>query len=116
MITSTYIYWLTRLDNIQVVAVLLTAISTVGTILSVGGIFDELRSERLGRWLSRIMPTTLVLSIVTLVFLPTTKEMAAITVIPKIVNSEKIQTIGNDVYDLAIEWLQELHSEKRRQQ
>lgn len=47
------------------------------------------------------------------VFLPNTKQMAAIMIVPKIVNSEKVQTIGNRVYDIAVEWMNELKTPKK---
>jgi hypothetical protein len=44
--------------------------------------------------------------------LPTTREMAAILVVPRIANSEKVQTVGNHLYDLAVEWMEELRPAK----
>lgn len=41
-------------------------------------------------------------------FIPSTKEMAAIIVLPKIVNNEKVQDAGNKLFDLAVEWLEDL--------
>jgi hypothetical protein len=46
-------------------------------------------------------------------FIPSTKQMAAIMIAPKIANSEKVQTIGNKVYDLAVEWMEELKPNKQ---
>lgn len=44
-----------------------------------------------------------------LTFVPTTKEMAAIYVIPKIANNEQLQNISNEIMELATGWLKELH-------
>jgi hypothetical protein len=52
-------------------------------------------------------------SFLLLVFIPSTKQMAAIMIVPKIANSEKVQTIGNKVYDLAVEWMEELKPNKK---
>lgn len=41
-------------------------------------------------------------------FIPTTKELAAIVVIPKIANSESVQGIGQSIVDLAKDWMAEL--------
>ena len=41
-------------------------------------------------------------------FVPSTKQMAAILVVPKIANSEKLQTSGNKLYELAVDWIDEL--------
>jgi hypothetical protein len=34
--------------------------------------------------------------------------MAAIIIVPKIANSEKVQTAGNKLYELALEWMEAL--------
>jgi hypothetical protein len=52
-------------------------------------------------------------SILVLAFTPSTKQMAAIMIVPKIANNEKVQTIGNKVYDLAVEWMDELKPAKK---
>ena len=39
---------------------------------------------------------------------PTTKQMAAIIIVPKVVNNEQVQEIPNKILDLATEWLEEL--------
>ena len=39
---------------------------------------------------------------------PSTREMAAIIIVPKIANSEKVQTAGNKLYELALEWMEAL--------
>lgn len=44
--------------------------------------------------------------------IPTTREMAAIVMVPAIVNNEKVQTVGNRLYDLAVEWLDKLGPKK----
>ncbi len=41
------------------------------------------------------------------VFTPTTKEMAAIIVIPAIVNNQDIKELGGEIPKLAREWLEE---------
>lgn len=41
-------------------------------------------------------------------FIPTTREAAAIVMVPAIANSEKVQTVGNRLYELAVEWMDEL--------
>lgn len=43
---------------------------------------------------------------------PTTKEMAAIIVIPKVANSESVQGLGEGVVELAKAWMQELKPDK----
>jgi hypothetical protein len=54
-----------------------------------------------------------VLLVMVMTFIPSSKQMAAVMVVPKIANSEKVQTIGNKVYDLAVEWMEELKPNKK---
>ena len=58
--------------------------------------------------------TCLLLCISLIVFVPTTKEMAAILIVPKIANSEKVQQAGNRLYELAVEWMGELRPQQNR--
>lgn len=44
--------------------------------------------------------------------IPSKTEMAAIVVLPAIVNSEAVQTIPSELTALATEWLKELHPKK----
>ena len=44
--------------------------------------------------------------------IPSKTEMAAIVVLPAIVNSEAVQTIPAELTTLAIEWMKELHPKK----
>jgi len=61
------------------------------------------------KWLMVTFLTALAM----VIFVPTTKQMAAIIVVPKIVNNEKVQNVGNKIYDLAVEWMDELHPKKK---
>ncbi len=116
MITPTQMYWITRLDNIYnilAVGALITLVIGV-TFLLVFFVSDcgkDLKGFKV--WGIR----TLVLGVLLLVahaFVPTTKQMAAIIVVPKIMNNEKVQTVGNKVYDLAIEWIDTLEPTKKK--
>lgn len=114
MITPTQMYWITRLDGINEVGIFLIILAS--TALLVGPIIMELFNDFIDekklslhfrsifKW---ALPTFLFgLAIVT--FVPSTKQMAAILLIPGIVNNEKIQQTGNKLYDLAVEWMDEL--------
>lgn len=46
------------------------------------------------------------------VITPTTKEMAAIIVIPAIANNQEVQDLGAEIPKLAREWLEELKPKK----
>lgn len=131
MITTGQMYWLTMLDSIKSFLFLLSALSAVATILFTAVAFalatkirefsstpkeDIDASHALGyRMLKFVTPSlmalTLVLFLVT-TLTPTTKQMAAILVVPRIANSEKVQMAGNKLYDLACAWMDELRPAK----
>lgn len=122
MITPTQMYWLTRLDGInQALGMLLLIILLVCSAMTIIGMM--LRADNCERdteydtgkklhkaaiWL--VCP--FLLTLVCYVLTPTTREAAAIVVVPAIANSEKVQDIGNGLYDLCVEWLDALKPEK----
>ena len=117
MITQTQMYWLTRLDAIHElgkffgVLVMLCGIGVVFSLLAYMLINEEdiiLRARKfmLGFTVGAVI--TLLTTIILCCFCPTTKEMAAILVVPRVLNNEKMQTVGNKVYGLAVEWMEEL--------
>ena len=66
---------------------------------------------KVARVCSRLCVCSIVLKAIvglSLSLIPTTKEMCAIIVIPKIANSESVQEIGSGIVDLAREWLNEI--------
>lgn len=143
MITSTEMYWLTRLDSVRellgygleslfVVCTFLTAAVAVlafclGTFTSNGSfdLFEGTSDEGLDvihtrlrciSWRCTVFGcvslTMAVVCPVLKTLIPTTREMAAIIMVPAIVNNEKVQTVGNKLYDLAAEWLDGLRPKK----
>lgn len=143
MITTTEMYWLTRLDSVKellshgfeplfVLFAILLAVATVltfvlGTFTGNGpyDIFDRKSDEELEVVHTRLRRVswrcaasgcvTLTVAITCSVLetlIPTTREMAAIVMVPAIVNNEKVQLVGNRLYDLAAEWLDELKPKK----
>lgn len=125
MITMTQMYWMTRLDRLCGMLVLgffvsmLTALvlAVIGGILRAEHNTDD-ASWKTGRRLHAVMvPICLAISLLFGLLrslTPTTAEMAAIVVVPKIVNSEKVQMAGNRLYELAVEWMDELRPKSRR--
>lgn len=118
MITSTQLYWITRLNSIAVLLHIVGFISVAAIIATVAGvsiddadwkgkITKKVRNAAIKKVHNAAIPCFL-LSVVGLVFIPTTKEMAAMLVIPQIANSEKVQAVGGKLYDLAVEWMDEL--------
>lgn len=109
-ITTIQMYWLVMLDNIR--NCLLATLMICGFLgglgmLAIDEIIMMINREKLILIVKKIL-VLLVSFILLLIFMPTTKQMAAMLVVPRIANSEKVHTIGNKVYDLAVEWMEEL--------
>ena len=104
MITTTQMYWIVILDNIIVATVILMGIFLIGSIAA----FGYASTERNHWWLPILSSIALLTTLVIGAFIPSTKQMAAILVVPKIANSEKVQMVGNRLYELAVEWMDEL--------
>jgi hypothetical protein len=111
--TGTEIYWLTRLDGIvnlsTVMAIFGTVSAIVGTIVLVVWAVCENGKADNGWWF--LLKTIIIVWIASILFVlatlfvPTTKEMAAIIVVPKIVNNEQVKELPENVLDLANEWI-----------
>lgn len=97
MINESTLYWVTRLDNILVfcgISLPLCLVFLLFAFFCFIGVTDEDNKAFAKRLLifNLILSGLLVpLDIATLVFLPTTKEMVVIKVLPKIVNSDFTQ-------------------------
>lgn len=124
MITTTQMYWLTRLDGFKCVleapACVITAIAAIWAIAGIAHLLAawEWHDEGDIRDAFRKLKIVGALSFVTFLlftfsaFIPSTREMAAIIIVPKIANSEKVQQVGNKLYDLAVEWMGALKPNK----
>lgn len=118
--TSWDIYWLTRMDYLQqlmfILAIILGVLSLVAGIIFVAAKAESYDEESEGVNISKkimtiSIPATLVLmSIASL--LPSTKELAAIIIIPKIANAietnQQIKKIPENLITLANDWIKEL--------
>lgn len=106
MIDGWTIYWLTRLDALNGLGLVLLMGGgfAAGLALFIGGIEEEPDIARIGR---RLVPLPIIGGLL-LTFAPTTKEAAAIIVLPAVANSEEFQGLGADLVDLAREWVKEL--------
>ena len=125
MITGWEIYWFTRLDPLRgligVTIVIGIAVSVLMFVLypTFCDIFDDdgKRKKSLA-WAARsqiAVFSATVLCAFAHALTPTTREMAAIKVIPMIANSESMQMlgdVGDNMLDLANEWLRELKPKK----
>jgi len=113
MITESTIYWITRLDGIK------EGILIVGIIFAAVGAILLARSDVL-RYEDRCIETSkriliyglwCVISILfatSHIFIPSTKEMCAIKMIPVVMNDEEVQKLPDTVLELTNEWIEEL--------
>ena len=112
--TGWEIYWITRLDGIRILAgvsiIVIFAISVIYMIFK----DDEYRYGKkekeytafLWKYLKKILPVFMI-PILLLVLTPTTKEMFAIKILPKIINNEKLQELPELGLDYMKQWLKE---------
>ena len=124
MITPSSIYWITRCDSICGTAMLFAIV--LGIISAVVLVFfvivhgtdceeDNNGINKLCGFVNKLLAAVLVpflLACAILVAVPTTKEMAAIYVIPAVANNEQLQGLGQDIVDLAKTWVAELMPKK----
>lgn len=119
MITHSMIYWITRLQGLNALFAILLASSIVtalvtgfiGLIAMTDGGDDEPEFKTCMKICKRAVFVGIVAAI-GVIMLPTTKEAAAIVVIPKIANSETVQELGSNFVQLANDWLVELRPNK----
>ena len=137
--TESTLYWITRLDQIYSfcngLGTLLAVLAVLGVItLTIFKIIKEVNREfNRGNDLDRDFKTAssaisalklptisciigaVFMSFVT-VFIPTTKEMTAIKVIPQFAtqeNCQKLQSISKDLLDITAKWLEDVKNAKK---
>lgn len=119
IITSSDIYWITRCDSIFVAFFTLTIIT--GILCLISGIaicasYDypddnpKLRAKAFQAL--KKASTACIVFLLASVATPSTKEMCAIKIIPKIANNENVQGLGEDMVNTARDWLKELNPSK----
>lgn len=117
------IYWVMQLDSIgnalSVLFVMLLLIVIMSFFLGVmfkANPIDE-EQEEWGKFLisavKKIAPVTLILFLI-LTFVPDTKTVAAMIVIPAIANNENIQGESVEIYNLAKEAMREMVNSKEK--
>lgn len=110
-VTSSTLYWITRCDGFVAFGVIFFVLFAAAIIFLTNHIiFYE--SEMCAKFAWFASAIGLILSASIALFVPTTKEMAAIIVIPKIANSETVKELGDGVVALAQEWIEELKPNK----
>lgn len=137
MITPSQIYWLAKLDDIRsffidgflsgiiLVLVVLGVVASVILTIVYLATYDEIDEgtsnviKRTRNMSYGVLITGIILGIVTnliAAFIPSTKQMAAIVVIPRIANSEAVSELGDlgkDLVGLAKEWVEEIRPKKK---
>lgn len=143
MITSTQIYWLTRCDELKsfldyadcpfimvafiavVVAIALTlfdAFAGNGTYELCSSLsneeFDAMKARarctaKKSVAVSAVCMTVAITVNLAASFVPTTKEMAAIMVVPRIANSQSVSDVAEGIVELAKAWMVELRPAKK---
>lgn len=112
-ITTMQMYWLVMLDSIKEGLAVILCICSLFFVLGIP-MLGVMGKEKLFPLIARRILVIAAALILGLTFIPSTKQMAAIMIVPKIANSEKVQTIGNKVYDLAVEWMEELKPDNKK--
>ena len=114
--TSWQMYWLLMLDNIKDLMGIIVFIFAFVCII--GAVFwfmaEATPNDDDSEIYIRAAQTPLclawaiwILAILSLVFLPTTRQMAAIIVVPKIINNKDVQKIPENILKLANGWIDE---------
>lgn len=112
-ITTMQMYWLVMLDSINIGSVIMCALFGVCIFVMIGFMVESYKCPTFVKVCTPLFVLFFLVSLATCVFLPSTKQMAAIMIVPKIVNNEKVQTMGNKIYDFAVEWMDELGPKKK---
>ena len=129
MITTSQMYWLTRLDSICIAEFIIAFIPTLIFFLwAAYRTFDFITDSPFSMSEQEINDLIVRLRLYAVVFItsmilwipvcltPSTRELAAIIIVPKIANNEKVQDCGNRLHELAIEWMKELKPNKEGNQ
>ena len=112
MITTEMVYWIIMLDKISSAFVIFSIVFGFILFLMTGAI---LSNEVECPWHYPVWIVLELFFICGAVFIPNTKQMATIYLLPKVVNNEKIQSIGErtlDTGDKVLQLMQQYISEK----
>ena len=96
-ITPSMIYWIMKLDDIQCLFFLIAVGAFVACIVSAFISLDD------GELAKRVVGRSMIVLIVSLIigtFVPSTKQAAAMYVVPAIANSDALEKVINDPGDL----------------
>lgn len=106
MITPMQMYWLLKLDNIGTMFSIIVGASIVVVFISafLYCMSKGAEDEATAKISVKMLILSLICSVIFLIlntFLPSTRQMAAIYVVPAIVNNERVQNIGSKTLDIS---------------
>lgn len=108
-ITPGFIYLITVLEglkSLKCLAILLLIASAGG--FAIWAIFQDEPPVQQGKAFFKKWAIAAVIVLGVFSFIPSGRTLAAMYIIPPIVNSEAVQKLPSELTDLAIEWLREL--------
>lgn len=122
-ITPSTIYWIAQCDCIRDACIPIIIFGIILSTISIGltaiafcdEVSDMLGSKWIAATVSLVLVSVTIAGLFGRIFVPTTKTVAAMYIIPAIANNEKVQDCGNRLYDLAIEWMDELKPAKKEE-
>ena len=98
-------YWLVKFDDIRAVSLAVAVVFLIAAGLAWAVLTNEVveksveKSKELLR-LTKILVAGFLMGIATWTFLPSTKQMAAIVLVPAVLNNKDVQEIGAKTADL----------------
>lgn len=124
-VTPSMIYWISAFDNIRnialpifvigmIIGILTTLLYVVSKSLEDEDDCAKATAGVLGPVLKRLVGPVVAISLAILAFAPSSKTLAAMYIVPAIANNEKVQDVGNRLYELSVEWLEELKPSTRK--
>lgn len=114
MITKTMMYWIVMLDNFCIATIFIWivcgAFAIVGLVKMINNYEYNSADKKdkdysCGFLMLKIFGPVFVVSFLLSTFMPTSKQLAAIYVIPAIVNNEKVQDMGTKSLDIGVDLL-----------
>lgn len=109
-------YWITRLDNIQGLACIVLFACFLGFIFTAiqWGVYEPIDEERepYKKWFKRESIVAIIASLV-ITFLPSSKEIAMIYVVPHIAESQVVKQDIPELYDLGVDALKDWLKQKK---
>lgn len=123
-ITPKTLYWLTRMDNLVGLSIILSFITAIGFIIMLivmGSNSSRYGEEeeflfKLGKLWSWVCGILFIFSTAACVFLPSTKEMLIIYGVPALVESRVVQKDIPQLYDHVIEALNDVLENSKKKE